>query len=120
MITVEQLQNFLKTKSTSTLRIIGDQYVTRKGLERWNRNTTLTKWYLNQYDCRRRLRTIIRFYDGEHEITIALRKKAGYYFLIELDRRRIFECEPEIIVLDQDKLDYVTEKYSELFNALVV
>lgn len=119
MVTVDQFQNILKTKSTTFVRTICERYCLTKGYEKWSRNPTPEKWYYAQYDCKRRLRTIFRFFDGEHELNITMRKKAGYYFLIEYDRHRIFECEPSILVHDEEALNMVTEKYKDLFDLLV-
>lgn len=119
MVTVDQLQNILRNKTTTFVKTICDKYFSEKNFEKWDRKQKASKWYFSQYDCRRRLRTICRFYDGEHEINITLRKKAGYYFLIELDRHRIFECDPNILVHNEKDLSYVIEKYKELFYSLV-
>ena len=119
MIDTEQFQKILKTKSTTFVRTICEKYCLQKGYQKWNRNPQAEKWYYTQYDCKRRLRTICRFFDGEHELNITLRKKAGYYFLIEYDRHRIFECDTNILVHDEEVLKMVTEKYKDLFNLLV-
>ena len=117
---IDKLQNILKNKSTTFVRKILDKYCIDNGFIKWNYKKEPCKWYLSQYDCKRRLRTICRFYDGEHELNISLRKKAGYYFIIEYDRKRIFECVPEVIVLDAEMLDMVVERYKDLFDLLTV
>lgn len=116
---IEKFQLILKEMSTTKLRKIVDEYATHKELPKWNYKEKEQKiFYYSEFDCRRRLRTICRFHDGKHEINIALRKKAGYYFIIELDRIRIFECEPNVLVNDEEKVNYVLNEYGELFNML--
>lgn len=116
---IEKFQLILKEMSTTKLRKIIDEYSTSKELPKWTYKEKNQKiFYYSEFDCRRRLRTICRFHDGKHEINIALRKKAGYYFIIELDRVRILECEPEVLVNKQEKVNYVIKEYSELFDML--
>ena len=116
---VNKFQLILKQMSTTKLRKIVDEYASLKKFPKWTYKEKNQKiFYYSEFDCRRRLRTICSFNDGKHEINIALRKKAGYYFIIELDRIRIFECEPEILVNDEEKVNYILKEHSELFNAL--
>ena len=88
----------LNTISTTKLRKTFDKYVEEKGFEKWNYGKNNGTYFYSEYDCKRRLRTICRFKDNLHELNISLRKKAGYYLIIELDRKRIFECDPNILV----------------------
>ncbi len=117
---IEKLQNILKTKSTTFVRKIFDDYCKKLAFSKLDYEKKQEKWYYTQFDCKRRCRTICRLCDGEHELNIALRKKAGYYFLIEYDRHRIFECESEVIKLDEKSLNEVLEKYEGLFIDLFV
>ena len=100
------------------MRTTFDEYVKEKGFEAWNYGKNNKIYYYSEYDSKRRARTICRFKDDLHELNITLRKKAGYYFIIELDRKRIFECEPNILVNEKEKMNYVLEKYSELFDKI--
>lgn len=115
----EQLQDILKSKSTTFVRKVFDDYCTKLELPKKNYKEKQNKWHYSDFSGRPRSRTICILNDGEHELNIALRKKAGYYFLIEYDRHRIFECEPEVIKLEKEKLDFVIEKYKDLFESLV-
>ncbi len=116
---IEKFQMILKDMSTTKLRKIVDEYANHKGFPRWTYKEKNQKlFYYSEFDCRRRLRTICRFHDGKHEVNIALRKKAGYYFILELDRVRIFECEPKVLVNDEEKCSYVLKEYRELFEKL--
>lgn len=115
---IELLQNILRKKSTTYLRTIFDEYCKEKELPKWTHKKPQNKWYFSQYDCKRRLRTICRLCDGKNELNITLRKKAGYYLIIEYNRHRIFECEPKVIVLDEDILKNVLIKYKDLFDRI--
>lgn len=119
MITVEQLQDVLKTKSTTFVRKNFDVYCKTLQYPKYKYKDKQENWYYSNFDCKRRLRTICRLFDGEHDLNVSLRKKAGYYFLIEYDRHRIFECTPNIIVLKQEILDVVLDKYKEFFEKIV-
>lgn len=117
---IEAFQKLLKTMSTTKLRKIVDEYASSKGFSKWNYKEKNPKnWYYSEFDCKRRLRAICRFNDGKHELNIALRKKAGYYFIIELDRKRIFECDPNVLVDDKEMVEYVLKEYKELFDNLI-
>lgn len=117
---INQLQIILTTKTTTFVRRAFDTYCKDKGYPKWDWKwiQEAPQWTYSEYDCQRRLRTICQVHKEGHELNIALRKKAGYYFLIEYDRRRIFECDPDVLVLDGEKLEMVYEKYKELFDLL--
>ena len=108
----------LKTISTTKLRTTFDEYVKGKGFKKWNYGKENEMYYCSEYDCKRRLRTICRFKDDLHELNITLRKKSGYYLIIELDRKRIFECDPDILVNEKEKMKYVLERYGDLFEKI--
>ena len=108
----------LKTISTTKLRTTFDEYVKGKGFKKWNYGKENKMYYCSEYDCKRRLRTICRFKDDLHELNITLRKKSGYYLIIELDRKRIFECDPDILVNEKEKMKYVLERYGDLFEKI--
>lgn len=117
---IEKLQDVLKKNSTTFVRTKFNEYCKLKGYELWNyRKEQPNSYFYSEYDCKHRFRTICRIYDNGHEMQIALRKKCGYYFLIEYDRIRIFECDPDILVLKQAKLNQVYEEYKELFDLIL-
>ena len=108
----------LKTISTTKLRTTFDEYVKEKGFEKWDYGKNNKMYYYSEYDSKRRARTICRFKDDLHELNITLRKKSGYYLIIELDRKRIFECDPNILVNEKEKMNDVLERYNELFKKI--
>lgn len=115
---VEQLQNLLITKSTTFVRCEFDKYCKEKNIPERDWKNNQKQWRYSQYDCKRRLRTICVLFDGKQELNIVLRKKAGYYFLIEINRKRIFECDPNILCLDEELLQKAIFDYSEIFKRL--
>lgn len=113
------LQDVLKNKNTTAFRRIFDNYCKNLGIPKKDYRKEQEKSFYSDFDCKGRHRTICILRDGEHEITFALRRKAGYYFLIECDRKRIFECDPDVTELDKEELDLVVEKYKDLFELLI-
>lgn len=115
---IEQLQNLLKTKSTTFVRCEFDKYCKENNLKKWDWRKQQDSFCFSEYDCKRRLRTICRIRENGKELNIALRKNAGYYFIIEVNGKRIFECDPDILCLDEELLQKAILDYSELFKRL--
>jgi len=119
MDVTEQLLNLLKNKSTTFVRKTFNSYCEENSYPKLCYKKQQSKWYYTQFDCKRRCRTICRLSDGEHELEIAMRKKAGYYLIIKYDRKIMFECESEVTTLQLRILNNVIEKYSGLFYELL-
>lgn len=113
-----KFQNILKNKSTTFLRKTIEKYCIDRSIPKFSFKKEKSEYYYTNFDSKYRSRTICIIKDNKHEIEFALRKKHGYYFIITLDKKRIFEIEPDILVNKENELLELYKDYKTLFDMI--